>query len=200
MTDSKPFSQSCENNRAPILSVIQPLFEACHAVLEIGSGTGQHAANFAAELPHLHWLTSDLPEYHAGISMWVEDAGLANLHPPLTLDVLHQPWPEVDVAAVFSANTAHIMSWEMVEAFFAGVADLLPDRGQFLLYGPFNYAGEYTSDSNAIFDGWLQARDPESGIRDFEKLQQLAQGGGLSFVHDYEMPANNRLLHWRKGA
>jgi cyclopropane fatty-acyl-phospholipid synthase-like methyltransferase len=200
MSEAKPFSRACENNRKPILDAIKPLLASSRAVLEIGSGTGQHAAYFAAELPHLQWYTSDIPEYHAGICMWIEDAGLPNLHAPLTLDVLQQPWPEVDVDAVFSANTAHIMSWPMVEALFAGVAKLLTADGQFLLYGPFNYAGNYTSDSNAIFDGWLKARDPESGIRNFEQLQMLADNGGMAFVHDYEMPANNRILHWRKDA
>lgn len=198
MSAPKPFSQACENNREPILRVIRPLLESCRAVLEIGSGTGQHAAYFAAEMPQLQWFTSDLPEHHAGICMWIEDADLPNLHEPLTLDVLQHPWPAVDVDAVFSANTAHIMSWPMVEALFAGVAGLLPGGGQFLLYGPFNYAGNYTSDSNAIFDGWLKARDPESGIRNFEQLQALAETGGMLFVHDYEMPANNRILQWRK--
>ncbi|MDH3713803.1 MAG: class I SAM-dependent methyltransferase [Gammaproteobacteria bacterium] len=198
MSKPKPFSQACDNNREPILGVIRPLLADCRAVLEIGSGTGQHAAYFATELPHLQWLTSDLPEHHAGIRMWTEDADLPNLHAPLTLDVLQYPWPDVDVDAVFSANTAHIMSWQMVEALFGGVVKLLPAGGQFLLYGPFNYAGNYTSDSNAIFDGWLKARDPESGIRNFEQLQALAEAGSMSFVHDYEMPANNRILHWRK--
>ena len=199
MAAAKPFSPACENNRLPILNVIKPLLANARAVLEIGSGTGQHAAYFAAELPHLQWLTSDLEAHHPGIQLWIEEAGLSNLHAPLTLDVLAQPWPAVDADAVFSANTTHIMSWSMVEAMFAGVADLLPPGGVFLLYGPFNYAGRYTSDSNARFDRSLRARDPDSGIRDFEALQTLADEGGLRFVHDYEMPANNRILHWRKG-
>ena len=198
MPVAKPFSPACEKNRQPILNVIKPLLARSKAVLEIGTGTGQHAVYFAAELPHLQWFTSDLAEHHQGIMQWLEDAALPNLHAPLALDVLTQPWPAVDVDAVFSANTTHIMSWPMVEAFFAGVADLLPDAGAFLLYGPFNFAGRYTSDSNARFDRSLRARDPDSGIRDFEALQRLAANGGLDFLHDHEMPANNRLLHWRK--
>jgi len=198
MPTAKPFAPACENNRDPILSVIGPLFANRRAVLEVGSGTGQHAVYFAAALPHLQWFTSDQAEYHAGIRLWIEDAGLPNLHAPLTLDVLAQPWPVLEADAVFSANTTHIMSWPMVEALFAGVADLLPDGGLFVLYGPFNYAGRYTSDSNARFDRSLKARDPDSGIRDFEALQRLAENGGMRFVHDYEMPANNRILHWRK--
>ncbi len=198
MYAAKPFSQACENNRTPILNVIRPLLADSRAVLEIGSGTGQHAVYFAAELPHLQWLTSDLAAHHPGILQWLEESGSPNLHAPLTLDVTMQPWPAVDVDAVFSANTAHIMSWPMVEALFAGVASLLPDGGAFLLYGPFNYAGRYTSESNARFDRSLRARDPDSGIRDFEALQRLAEDGGLHFVHDYAMPANNRILHWHK--
>ncbi len=200
MALDKPFSQACENNRAPILAVIKPLFAECRAVLEIGSGTGQHAVYFAAELPHLQWLTSDREEGHAGIRAWIDEASLPNLRPPLSLDVQQQPWPELEVDAVFSANTAHIMSWPMVEAFFAGVAALLPGGGAFVLYGPFNYANRYTSDSNAAFDRRLKARDPLSGIRNFEDLQRLAGEGGMSFVRDYAMPANNRILHWRKDA
>ncbi len=198
MPAAKPFSQACENNRAPILAVIKPIFANARTVLEIGSGTGQHAVYFAEALSHLQWLTSDLDEHHAGIRAWIEEAALDNLHMPLSLDVTQQPWPALDVDAVFSANTTHIMSWVMVEALFAGVAELLPEDGDFVLYGPFNFGNRYTSDSNARFDRMLKMRDPDSGIRDFEALQRLAGEGRLSFVQDYEMPANNRILHWRK--
>ena len=198
MATAKPFSPSCENNRQPILTVIKPLLASSTAVLEIGSGTGQHAVYFAAELPHLQWHTSDLPEHHAGIRLWLAEAQLPNLHAPLMLDVTSTPWPDVEADTVFSANTTHIMSWPMVEALFAGVAKLLPPAGLFLLYGPFNYGGRYTSDSNARFDRSLQARDPDMGIRDFDALQRLAEAGDLQFVRDYAMPANNRILHWQK--
>lgn len=198
MTAARPFCQASENNREPILRVIEPLLAHTRGVLEVGSGTGQHAAHFAPRLAHLQWYTSDLPAQHAGIRQWIAHADVPNLHAPVALDVRDRPWPKRDVDAVFSANTAHIMSWPVVEAFFAGVAELLPPGGQFFLYGPFNYGGRYTSDSNARFDQSLKARDPESGIRDFEKLQALAEDGGMALAGDYEMPANNRILHWRK--
>jgi len=197
---NKPYSEACDRNREPILAVIRPWLSECEAVLEIGSGTGQHAVYFAEKLPHLLWHTSDREENHAAIRLWLEEAGLANVRPPLSLDVAAEPWPEMAVDAVFSANTAHIMSWREVEALFSGVGALLPERGVFLLYGPFNYHGRYTSDSNALFDGWLKARDPLSGIRDFEEVDRLAGQAGMALREDAEMPANNRLLVWQKGS
>jgi cyclopropane fatty-acyl-phospholipid synthase-like methyltransferase len=196
----KPYSEACERNRDPILSVIQPILSGCRAVLEIGSGTGQHAVFFAASMPHLLWHTSDRQEYHAGIELWLAEAGLANVRAPLPLDVGQAAWPEMDVDAVFSANTAHIMHWHEVEALFAGVGRLLPEQGVFLLYGPFNYRQAYTSESNERFDGWLKARDPLSGIRGFEDVDRLAQRAGMVLREDFAMPANNRLLFWQKQA
>ena len=196
--DLKPFSQACQNNRDPILHQLQRLFTDRHAVLEVGSGTGQHAVYFADALPHLQWYTSDLPDHHAGIRLWLDEYPLANLHPPLALDV-DQVWPGLPaVDAVFSANTVHIMPWASVQRFIRGVGQCLPAGGLFVLYGPMNYGGQYTSESNARFDVWLKAQDPERGIRDFEKLQQLAQSAGLAPLEDNPMPANNRLLVWRK--
>lgn len=195
---TKPYAESCDQNRAPILSVIRPLLAPRRAVLEIGSGTGQHAVAFAAEMPHLVWYTSDRPENHAGIRLWLEEAGLTNVNSPLALDVMQQDWPVVDVDAVFTANTAHIMHWPAVQAMFAGVGRLLPPGGDFLIYGPFNYHRSYTSDSNAQFDQWLKARDPLSGIRDMEDLEEQAAQAGMELKQDYTMPANNRILHWQK--
>lgn len=195
----KPFSESCEQNKAPILAVIAPLFRDCRSVLEIGSGTGQHAVHFAAHLPHLLWHTSDMAENHPGINLWLAEAALPNTRPPLALDVLRDPWPDLAVDAVFSANTTHIMGWLAVEALFAGVGKLLHQNGLFVLYGPFNYAGQYTSESNARFDQWLKMRDPYSGIRDVDDLKRLAVAAGMTLLHDVEMPVNNRTLVWRKG-
>ncbi len=197
--EMKPFSESCEQNKAPILAVIAPLFRDCRSVLEIGSGTGQHAVHFAAHLPHLLWHTSDMAENHPGINLWLAEAALPNTRPPLALDVLRDPWPELVVDAVFSANTTHIMGWLAVEALFAGVGKLLHQNGLFVLYGPFNYAGQYTSESNARFDQWLKMRDPYSGIRDVDDLKRLAAAAGMTLLHDVEMPVNNRTLVWRKG-
>ncbi|WP_372777258.1 DUF938 domain-containing protein [Litorivivens sp.] len=195
---NKPFSQACENNKQPILTVLREAFAEVSSVLEIGSGTGQHAAHFAANLPHLVWQPSDQREYLDGISAWREDAGLGNLKRPLELDV-YQPWPITSTPAVFSANTVHIMHWSGVEALFTGMRKVLEQDGVFCLYGPFNYEGRYTSDSNARFDQWLKARDPGSGIRDIEAILSLADGAGMRLREDHTMPANNRLLEFVKG-
>lgn len=194
----RPFSQACENNKNAILAVIKPLFEHLDMVLEVGSGTGQHAVYFAGQLPHLQWQPADQQEYLAGIQSWLEFAKLPNILPPLPLDV-NQPWPITSAPAIFSANTVHIMSWVEVEKFFAGLASVLQAGGVFCLYGPFNYQGRYTSDSNARFDQWLLQRDPLSAIRDFEAIDQLAQQAGLTLLADHAMPANNRCLVWKKG-
>jgi cyclopropane fatty-acyl-phospholipid synthase-like methyltransferase len=126
------------------------------------------------------------------------DAALSNIRPPLTLDVSQTSWPAVQVDAVFSANTAHIMHWHEVQAMFSGVAKLLSSGGLFVLYGPFNHANAYTSESNARFDAWLRARDPESGLRDSDALDRLAINAGMMLIADYTMPVNNRILVWRK--
>lgn len=188
----KPYSEACERNRAPILAVLKRVLRDPRRVLEIGSGTGQHAAYFGAELPHLRWQASDVADDLDGIREWVGDAV-----PPIELDV-DKPWPAVDADAAFSANTAHIMSWAQVERMFQGVARLLPPGGRFALYGPFHYGGQPTSPSNARFDAMLRARDPSSGIRDFEHIQTLAGRYGLALLEDNAMPANNRLLVFKR--
>ncbi|WP_457666936.1 DUF938 domain-containing protein [Thiolapillus sp.] len=194
----KPYAESCDQNRDPILDVLRPLLASCSTVLEIGSGTGQHAVYFSRHMPHLHWQPSDRGENMPGIHLWREEAGLANLEAPVELDVTQKTWPAIGADAVFSANTAHIMSWPQVKAMIEGIGQLLPDQGLFLLYGPFNYDGQYTSDSNRRFDGWLKARDPLSGIRDFTALDVLATQAGMYLQDDIAMPANNRILCWRK--
>lgn len=192
----KPHSESCERNREPILAVLRDHFRGIGEVLEIGSGTGQHAVYFGAALPHLTWQTSDLPEHHDGIRQWLAAAALPNVLPPLALDVAVHPWPVPQVDAVFSANTLHIMAWERVQDFFAGLP--LNMDGLLVVYGPFNYGGGYTSESNARFDAWLKARDPRSAIRDFAAVDALAQQAGLRLLEDRAMPANNRCLVWRR--
>ncbi|HVI59589.1 MAG TPA: DUF938 domain-containing protein [Luteimonas sp.] len=196
----KPFAPACERNREPILAVLRDCFADRRRVLEIGSGTGQHAVHFAAAMPWLAWQCSERAEHLPGIRAWLDEAGLANTPPPLELDVARGPWPVRGYDAVFSANTLHIMGWPGVEAFFAGVGRLLADAdgGVLAVYGPFNYAGAHTSDSNRAFDAWLQARDPRSGIRDFEAVDALANAVGLRLADDVAMPANNRCLVWRR--
>lgn len=194
----KPFSQACENNKAPILAVMEDQFASCRNILEIGSGTGQHAVYFAEHLPHLTWFPSDRAENLEGIEMWRAEAGLKNLRGAVVLDVRQKDWPVQEVDGVFTANTAHIMHWHEVEALFEGVGTLLPHGGAFVLYGPVNYHNRYTSHSNARFDAMLKNRDPGSGIRNFEDLNRLAAGGGMFLEGDFDMPANNRLICWIK--
>jgi cyclopropane fatty-acyl-phospholipid synthase-like methyltransferase len=194
----KPYAESCDENREPIFTVIQPLLNNCNAVLEIGSGTGQHAVYFAERLPQLLWYSSDCVEYHAGINMWLAEANLPNTPAPLELNVSTSEWPRQKFDAVFSANTAHIMHWPDVEAMFAGAGSVLVSGGRLLLYGPFNYGHCYSSDSNARFDQWLKSRDPDSGIKNFEDLDKLATQAGMILQNDFEMPANNRILYWEK--
>ena len=199
---SLPYSQSCENNKAAIAAILKDSFSQSTQVLEIGSGTGQHAVHFAKLLPHLTWQTSDQLAYHTGINAWITAEPNTNLCSPLELDVLH-PWPISQLTtplidAIFTANTLHIMSKPMVEQFFIGAGKHLAISGQLCIYGPFNYRGEYSSESNRNFDAWLGQRDPQSAIRDFEWIAQLASEQGLRLVADFSMPANNRLLHFEE--
>lgn len=194
----KPISIACERNQAPILAHLQTLFAHSNHLLEIASGTGQHAVYFGRAMPHLVWQTSDLVAHHVGIRAWLDEAQLANVLPPLVLDVNQPDWGVDKVDAVFNANTVHIVSWSAVCNLFAGVARVLTGNGVFCLYGPFNYGGAYTSVSNAEFDAWLKARDAESGIRDFEAVCELAVGLGLILHEDIGMPSNNRLLVFNK--
>ncbi|WP_417471794.1 DUF938 domain-containing protein [Luteimonas mephitis] len=198
MAIDKPFAPACERNREPILAVLRDRFAERRRVLEVGSGTGQHAVHFAAAMPWLEWQCSDRAESLAGIRAWLDEAGLPNTPPPLQLDVARGPWPVGRFDAVFSANTLHIMGWAEVQAFFAGMAGVLADSASVVVYGPFNRGGAYTSDSNRDFDGWLKARDPRSGIRGFEEVDALARAIGLQLVDDVAMPANNRCLAWQR--
>jgi cyclopropane fatty-acyl-phospholipid synthase-like methyltransferase len=198
MKPAKPYAEACERNRAPLLEVLREDFAQARQVLEIGSGTGQHAVYFARHLPHLTWHTSELVEHHAGIEAWIADSGLANVKRPLALDVRAMPWPVTAADAVFSANTLHIMDSACVEAFFRGVAQVLETDGVLAVYGPFNYGGKFTSESNARFDAHLRARGVGSALRDFEAVDALARGSGLTLLRDAAMPSNNRTLVWRR--
>jgi len=197
MATEKPFAPSCARNQGPILEVLQRHFGDTRRVLEIGSGTGQHAVHFAAAMPWLAWQSSDRADNLAGIEAWLDDAALPNTPPAVELDV-DAPWPAATFDAVFTANSLHIMGWPQVEAFFAGVATALAPGGLLVVYGPFNYDGDFTSDSNRAFEQWLKDRDPASGIRDFEAVNALARGIGLVLVEDTAMPANNRCLVWQR--
>jgi len=194
----KPFSESCVQNQHAILEVLLKEFAAAQHVLEIGSGTGQHAVFFARALPHLVWQTSDVDKHHSGIHAWIADEGPDNVRTPLSLNVERDDWPDMTFDAVFSANTVHIMSWPEVINMFSGIDPILTNGGRFCLYGPFNVDGQFTSESNARFEQWLKSQNPESGIRDQGELDKLAEKAGLSRIATHAMPANNNILVWEK--
>ena len=194
----KPFAPAAERNRESIARVIEPLFSDIKTVLEIGSGTGQHAVYFAACMPHLVWQTSDLAHNHDGIRRWIDDSALSNVMTPLHLDVDEAVWPVERADAVFTANTLHIMDWSSVQKMFVGVSRVLDDDGLFCVYGPFCYGGKHTSESNARFDASLRSQNPLWSIRDMNDVHELARCNSLQPEQDHDLPANNRLLVFRK--
>ncbi|MCW8983618.1 MAG: class I SAM-dependent methyltransferase [Gammaproteobacteria bacterium] len=193
----KPYSESCDENAQPILDVLKTKLPELGNLLEIGSGTGQHAVIFARSFPKLNWHTSDVNEAHAGIQLWLDEFQLDNLLSPIPLDVLNDQWPDQKFDAIFTANTSHIMSQQAVEAMFKGVSSVLKADVPFLTYGPFMYNGKHTSESNVRFDHWLRTRAQHQGVRDVSWLKELATNNGLYLDEDIEMPANNRILVWR---
>lgn len=198
MTD-KPYAPSCDRNRDVILSVLRTAFACRSRVLEIGSGTGQHAVHFALAMPHLVWQCSDRADILPGMRMWLDEARLPNTPPPRAVDVADADWADAvgeRFDAVFTANTLHIMGWPAVEQFFAGLPDVLAPSATLLVYGPFNYGGQFTSDSNAAFDRSLREGDPKRGLRDMEAVRACAERIGFTLAHDHAMPANNRCLEF----
>ena len=194
----KPFSEASERNRVPILATLREWFADRRHVLEIGSGTGQHAVHFAAALPQLVWQTSERAEHLAGLRAWLDEAALPNTPPPLELDVGTATWPSGPFDAVFSANTLHIMAWTEVEALFAALPAVTTPGAKLAVYGPFNVDGRFTSDSNAAFDAMLKARAPHMGLRDAAAVDALAHAAGFDLIDDVAMPANNRLRLWQR--
>lgn len=194
----KPYSESCEQNQVPILKILQKMLVNQQHILEIASGTGQHAVYFGRALPHLTWQTSELSQNHPGILAWLDEAKLFNVLPPVVIDVNDSQWPIETADTVFNANTVHIISWPEVERMFAGIARVLSAGGILCLYGPFNYEGKFTSESNARFDAWLKSRNRNSGVRDFEAINRLAETHGLFLLRDVTMPSNNRTLIWQR--
>ena len=200
MSNTKPYAKACDENAGPILEVLQRLVPTLVSpVLEIGSGTGQHSVFFSRALPHLQWQTSDLLSMHSGIQMWIDEASLPNLLAPLELDVSYPAhWPSRQYPVIFTANTTHIMPKEAVADMFRHVGQCLINDGVFIIYGPFMYGGEHTSESNWQFDLWIRARETHCGLRNVDWLQELAHSNGLYLDQDIEMPANNRILVWKK--
>jgi hypothetical protein len=190
------FNQAAENNKQPIGAVLAKAFSSCRQVLELASGTAQHAVHMGKLLPHVTWQTSDLAENIDNIRARLKAEAGGNVRPPLELDVAQNPWPITNVDAVYAANAVHIMSWGHVKAMFSGLDKTLAKGGVLALYGPYKYAGEFTTKSNAQFDLWLKGRDSLSGIRDFEAVDTLARSIRLTLIKDHQMPANNQLLLW----
>jgi SAM-dependent methyltransferase len=194
----KQFSPSCERNKQPILAVLREILTRPGLVLEIGSGSGQHAVHFAAGLPHLTWQPSDLAAALPGISAWRAEAALANLREPLALDLFADAWPVPEAQAVVCINTIHIVSWPGVQRLFAGAGRVLAPGGVMYVYGPYRYADRPLEPSNEAFDEWLRWRDPDSGVRSFDAVNRIAGRNGLTLAGDRAMPANNRSIWWIK--
>ncbi|WPU66838.1 DUF938 domain-containing protein [Peredibacter starrii] len=195
----KPFSAACERNAGPILGVLKEHITHEHKrLLEIGSGTGQHAVYFAGEFPWMEWHPSDLKVNHAGMIQWFKEAKLQNILPPVKLDVGKDDFPKLKFDVVYTANTFHIMHWKECKSFMKLLGHRLREGSLAMIYGPFNYNGEFTSESNREFDQTLKARDPLSGIRSFEDVNNNMEKNGFELLEDQEMPANNRMLVYRR--
>lgn len=200
------FSGPADRNKEPILGVISEVLMQSRQVLEVGSGTGQHALFFAEKMPHLVWQPTDCGDYLPDLITQISDNPMPNVSGPLELDVRNLPWQigtlkesgENSVDAIYTTNTLHIMSWNAVNDFFTGVGQILGPKGHLIVYGPFKYDGDFTTPSNADFELWLKDRDPESGIRDFEAVNELASAIGLQLKADHSMPANNQCLIWQR--
>jgi len=198
LANTLTFSQPAENNKVDICDRLCDILTHSSHLLEIGSGTGQHAVYMAARLSHLIWQTSDLRDNLENVSARLDLEAPENVRLPIELDVSSHPWPVTSCDVIYSTNTVHIMSWAHVEHLFQGVGATLEQGGFLILYGPYKYNGNFTTPSNQRFDQWLKDNDPTSGIRDFEAVDELAQDQGLELQHDFAMPANNQLLMWKR--
>jgi SAM-dependent methyltransferase len=192
------FSSACERNQQPILDVLSEWLQGQERVLEVGSGTGQHAVFFSRALPRVRWQPTDTSEYLPGLRARLQVEALPNVAPALLLNVRMPVWPVMSCDVLFSANTLHFMSIECVVEFFRGAGEVLAENGLLIVYGPFNYGGVFTSQSNEDFDQRLKGDDPLRGIRDFEWVDLLARARQLTLLQDVTMPANNRMLIWRR--
>ena len=196
--DEKPYAPACERNQDPILKVLAGILTSPGRVLEIGSGTGQHAVHMARHLPHLHWEPTDVAEHVHGIRLWVEEADLANLDEPVALDVSVDAVTPGRYDAVFSANVVHFVAWTVAESLLQQAARGLREEGDLLLYGPFNEQGGFTSEGNRELDAWVRTHNPDAGIKDRPAVVACARQYGLVLQQTIDMPANNRILHFRR--
>lgn len=191
------FSQAADNNKTPILEVLTSWLSDDQLVLEVGSGTGQHAIHMAAALKGIRWQPTDCLEVLPNLIKNISTYGTSNVLTPTNLDLSLNQWPAEKVDCVYSANVIHIVSKALGENLIRGAGRVLKEGGLLALYGPFKYRGEFTTSSNADFDNWLKARNPESGVRDFEWVFELAKDSGFSFAEDRSMPANNQFVAFR---
>ena len=194
------FSQAADNNKAAILAVLTEWLPQQAELLEIGSGAGQHAIHMAAALNHVHWQPTDRAQVLPMLTSNIAEYGTANIRRPTALDLATQAWPVQTYDCIYSANVMHIVSSELGENLIRGAARMLAADGLLALYGPYKYAGDFTTPSNADFDLWLKARDARSGIRDFEWVHDLAARSGLRLMADQRMPANNQMLIFKASA
>ena len=193
-----PYSAACERNQAPILQVISPYLEKATSVLEVGTGTAQHALYFAQRYPNLRWQTADQSHYLPGINAQLLNARLDNVSVPIELDVNQKNWGFNGQAfdVIYTSNTLHIMSIEDVNAFFNGLSAVAQKETILIIYGPFKYSGAFTSESNQEFDQSLRERGEGSCIKEFNEIERLANQQGFKLLNDYAMPANNQCLIW----
>lgn len=198
MTDSKPFAPSADRNKQAILEALQSELSGHERIVEIGSGTGQHACHIANAMPHILWQPTELADKLPGIEQWIHDSGCTNVLTPVVLDLASDNTPLEGASVCYSANTLHIVSWKLVQALFQYAASLLDERGKLIVYGPFSINGQHTSEGNRIFDEQLRTSDPYSGIRELRELDQLAGLHAFNSATVIDMPANNKLLCWRK--
>jgi SAM-dependent methyltransferase len=197
--DARETAPSPERNKQPILEVLARVLPPRGLVLEIGSGTGQHVAHFAAALPALTFQPSEMDvQRHASIEAWAAAASLSNVKPPLAIDVIKRPWPVSAADAIVCINVIHICPWDATLALMAGAGVILPAGGVLVTYGPYLRGGTHTSQSNEAFDANLRARNPLWGVRDIDKVAQVAGDEGLALEEVVPMPANNFMLVWRK--
>lgn len=196
----KQYTAAFERNREPITDALREALGESRRVLEIGSGSGQHAAWFASAFPRITWCPTDLPAMLPSIEAWRADHAGDNIEPARALDVFSSDWSAIAFDAVVTINTLHIVSFEGVRSILAGAAAGLPPGGLLFVYGPFRFDGRPLEASNSNFDAWLRERDPESGLRRFEDVDHVAAGHGLRFECDRPLPANNHALWWRKAA
>ncbi len=195
----KPHAPACDRNRQVILDVLNQVIQPQDKqLLEIGSGTGQHAVFMSAHFPNLIWQTSDLEENHTGIKLWLAEEKSPQLKSPVHYQAGKTIFPSGDFDVVYTANTLHIMSWENVQSLINDLGNHLKAGSRVVIYGPFNYNGQFTSESNAKFELWLKDQNPESGIRDFELVNALMLAHGFELLIDKTMPANNRCLVFSK--